>query len=347
MILWYYGGMAEQLNIKRAIFPKGEQSRFLFQSKEQFFGTWNALAEVSGISKRNLFDWRNERFSMSLFAVKQICKRRKIELPMNIIVKEAYWFLKRGAVGGGKAIVKKYGIVGGDQEHRKKKWREWWEREGKFKSSEITRALSFKKPKFSKDLAEFVGIMLGDGGINKYQFTITLNTLTDKKYSKFVQNLSKNLFEVPVGVCLNKKFLAERIIVSRVALMSFLVDTVGLEKGNKVKQQVDIPSWIKDDKGYYVACLRGLIDTDGCIILHKYFSKGKEYCYKKIGFTSRSHPLLRSVSEILMILGIKHRTMKNGWDIRIEARKDVEKYFQVVGTHNSKHLERYKIAQIK
>jgi hypothetical protein len=36
--------------------------------------------------------------------------------------------------------------------------------------------------------------------------------------------------------------------------------------------------------------------------------------------------------------------MKNGWDIRIEARKDVEKYFQMVGTHNPKHLKRYKVS---
>ncbi|MDD2766615.1 MAG: LAGLIDADG family homing endonuclease [Candidatus Moranbacteria bacterium] len=336
--------MAEQLNSKRVIFPKGKQKEFLLQSKEEFFGTWEKLAEVAGTSVRNLNDWRNEKISMSLFAVEQICKKRKREMPENIVIKDAYWYTKQGSSAGGKAVLKKYGIVGGDPEYRKTKWREWWEKEGHLNPSKITQALPFKRPTPSEDLAEFVGIMLGDGGISKHQFTITLNTLTDKKYSIFVQQLINNLFEVSFGVCLNKKFLAERIMVSRTALITYLIDELGLKQGNKVKQQVDIPLWVKKNQCYSIACLRGLIDTDGCIILHKYLSKGKRYCYKKIGFTSRSHPLLQSASEILLILGIKHRIMKNGWDIRIEARKDVEKYFQVVGTHNPKHLERYKMA---
>lgn len=336
--------MAEQLNSKRVIFPSGEQSKFLFQSKEEFFGTWENLAEISKTSVRNLSGWRNEKNSMSLFAVEQICKRRKIKMPRNIVIKDAYWYAKKGAVAGGRAIVKKYGVVGGNQEYRKKKWREWWEREGKFKPSKITQTLPFKKPKFSKDLAEFVGIMLGDGGISNHQFTVTLNTITDKNYSEFVQKLIKDLFEVSVGIYYNKQSLAERIVVSRTDLILYLIDAVGLEEGNKVRQQVDIPLWVKGNRHYSVACLRGLIDTDGCIILHQYLSKGKRYCYKKIGFTSRSYPLLKSASDILLILGIKHRIMKNGWDIRIEARKDVEKYFQVVGTHNPKHWNRYKMA---
>jgi len=334
--------MAEQLNSKRVIFPKGKQRKFLLQSKGEFFSTWRKLAEISEISVRNLSDWRKEKISMSLFAVKQICKKRKMEIPKNIIIRDAYWYLKKGAVAGGKAIVKKYGTVGGDPEYRKKKWREWWKREGKFKPSKITQALPFKKPKFSKDLAEFVGIILGDGGVNKHQVTVTLNSVTDKEYVGFVQTLIKTLFGIPVGFYSRDQSLAIRIVISRTAFVSYL-PTIGLKQGNKVRQQVDIPQWVKENRHYSVACLRGLIDTDGCIILHQYLSKGKRYCYRKIGFTSRSYPLLKSASDILLILGIKHRIMKNGWDIRIEARKDVEMYFQVVGTHNPKHEKRYKM----
>lgn len=335
--------MAEQLNSKRVIFPKGKQKEFLLQSKEDFFGTWEKLAEVAGTSERNLNDWRNEKISMSLFAVEQICKKREREIPENIVIKDAYWYTKQGSSAGGKAVLKKYGIVGGDPEQRKKKWREWWEREGHLNPSKITKALPFKKPIFSEDLAEFVGIMLGDGGMSDYQFTVTLHRITDKKYSLFVRRLIKKLFDVQVGEYCDKKFLADSLVVSRVGIVKYCED-LGLKKGSKVRQQVDIPSWVKKNQCYSIACLRGLIDTDGCIILHKYLSKGKRYCYKKIGFTSRSHPLLQSASGTLLILGIKHRIMKNGWDIRIEARKDVEKYFQIVGTHNPKHLERYKMA---
>lgn len=336
--------MAEQLKSKRVFFLAGKQAGFLLQSKNNLGCAWEEFAKICQTSVRNLSGWRCEKNSMTLSALAKICRKRKIALPDSIVVKDTYWYTKKGATIGGRAVMEKYGKIGGDEAYRKKKWQEWWEKEGKFHPSKITKPLPFKEPKFSEEMAEFVGIMLGDGGVSKYQFTVTLNTVTDKEYSQFVQNLIRSLFEVSPGVSSNKKFLAERIKVSRINLISYLIDTVGLKQGNKVKQQVDIPSWIKEKKQYSISCLRGLIDTDGCIILHQYLSRGKQYCYKKIGFTSRSYPLLQSVSTILLILGIKHRIMKNNWDIRIEAKEEVKKYFQVVGTHNPKHLKRYKMS---
>jgi intein/homing endonuclease len=279
-----------------------------------------------------------------MYTVERICQERCADIPKGISVKERYWYVSKGASAGGRAILEKYGSVGGDPEYRKKKWREWWEKEGKFHPSKITQPLSFKKPAFSKDLAEFVGIILGDGGISRNQITVSLNRVTDREYSIFVRKLIQKLFDIPMGLYVSKRSLVDRIVISRTALVSYLTDVLGLMNGNKVRQQVDVPEWVMRNQSYAISCVRGLIDTDGCIIIHRYLSKGKEYHYKKIGFTSRSHPLLRSVSVILSDLRIKHRMMKNGWDIRIEARKDVEKYFQMVGTHNPKHLKRYKVS---
>lgn len=336
--------MAEQLNYSRVFFSCGKQGEFLLSAKKDLNITWKSLADISGTSIRNLTDWKNEKYSMTLSAVERICRKRNVTIPTDIVIKDAYWYTSKGARAGGKAIVEKYGSVGGDPEHRKKKWQEWWEQEGKFKPSKITQALPFRKPVFSEELAEFVGIMLGDGGISKHQFTVTLNSVTDKEYLKFVEKLIRKLFDVSMGAYRDKRSLAKRIVVSRIGLVSYLTNVVGMKAGNKVKQQVDIPVWVKENRSYSIACLRGLIDTDGCIILHQYLSKGKRYQYKKVGFTSRSYPLIKSASETLLILGIKHRIMKNGWDIKIEAGKDVERYFQVVGTHNSKHEKRYKMA---
>lgn len=336
--------MAELLNNKRAFFPLGKQRAFLLQSKNDLHYTWEKLAALSKTSVRNLTGWKNENNSMSLLAIKRICKKRSIGIPKSIVIRDAYWYTKKGAQAGGRALVKKYGIVGGDQEYRKKKWREWWEKYGKFKPSKITQALPFKKPKFSEDLAEFVGIMLGDGGISERQLTVTLHRVTDKKYSLFVRRLIRKLFEIQPGEYCDRQFLANSIVISRTGLVKYCIEKLGLKKGNKIKQRVDIPHWIKEKKRYWIACLRGLIDTDGSIIIHRYFSKGKMYCYTKIGFTSRSRPLLLSVSAILLNIGIKHRIMKNGWDIRIEAKESVAKYFRLIGTHNPKHIKRHKMA---
>jgi len=337
--------MAEQLNSQRAFFPPGKQREFIVCSRQDLNITWGTFAATCSTSVRNLSDWRNEKNSMSLVAVKNICQKRKITIPAHVIIRDAYWYVTKGARAGGQALVAKYGIVGGDPEIRKQKWRKWWEKEGKFKISKITQPLPFNTPVFSSELAEFVGILLGDGGISEHQITITLNSVTDKEYLVFVQRLIKHLFKVPTGIYSDKQALAKRISISRTALVLYLTTIVGLKKGNKVQQQVDIPQWIKENPYYATACLRGLIDTDGCIILHQYRSKNKRYSYKKIGFTSRSYPLLSSASTILLNLGIKHRIMKNRWDIRIEAEEEVAKYFRLVGTSNPKHWKRYTIAR--
>lgn len=333
--------MAESLNSKRAFFPKGRQKEFLLLSKVDLGCTWKDFAEISRTSVHTLAYWRGEKNSMSLYAVDAICKKRKMKMPVGIIIKDPYWNVSNAGKAGGKALVDKYGAVGGDESYRKKKWGEWWDREGKSKTSGITTPRTFQKALPSKRLAEFVGIMLGDGGVSKYQFTVTLNSVTDKEYLAFVKKLVEDLFKIPVGVYINKKSSAWRIVVSRSSLISYLL-TLGLKEGNKVTQQVDIPQWIKSNRPHSMACLRGLIDTDGCIILHRYHSKGRVYRYKKIGYTSRSYPLICSVCDILSNLAIKHRITKNRYEVRIEAKEDVCKYFQLVGTHNPKHLNRYK-----
>lgn len=336
--------MAEQLKSKRVFFPAGKQAEFLLQSKNHLGCTWGDLAEICQTGVRNLNSWRNEHNSMTLSALKRICQKRKVMLPAEVILKDAYWYTTKGASVGGKAVVEKYGKVGGDETYRKKKWQEWWEREGKLNPSKITQSLPFKKPAFSEELAEFVGIILGDGGISDHQIMVTLNSVTDREYLGFVQKLIEKLFEIPVTFYSHKQSLARRAVVSRTALVEYLAGVVGLKKGNKVRQQVDIPRWVKENKRYSAACVRGLIDTDGCVIIHQYLSKGKKYCYKKISFTNRSYPLIQSVSGILSDRGIGHRIAKDKWDVRIEAKKDVEEYFRVVGTSNPKHWNRYKKA---
>ena len=334
--------MAELLNSKRVIFPKGQQRQFILQTKKELNITWEILAGIANTSVRNLMGWKNEKNSMSLLAVKNICGRRKCNIPKNIEVRNAYWYVIKGAKAGGEATYVKYRIIGGDQEVRKKKWREWWEQEGKFKQHSITQPASFRKPEFSEDLAEFVGIVLGDGATSERQIAITLHRVTDKEYLRFVRKLIRSLFRVPVGVYRMLHALADTVIISRTGLVRHCTENLGLKKGHKIRQQVDIPLWVKKNLHYSTACLRGLMDTDGCVIIHRYNSNGKIYTYKKMAFTSMSSPLLRSVGDILSQLDIKYRVTNNGYDVRIEATEQVKRYFEKVGTHNPKHLKRYR-----
>ncbi len=334
---------------KRTIFPSGKQQYFLSEAVRNLDLSWPSFADKIGVHKRTLNDWKREGYSMPFNVVEKISKLAKVQVPKGIKVKEPFWYAHKGAKKGGKmgarACFKKYGSYGGDPGYRKKKWYEWWEREGKYKSNIISAVKPIKKPDFSEELAEFVGIVLGDGSISNTQVSFTFHAKDDREYSDFVVGLSKKLFDVYVGNYHDKKANVIRLYISRVRLVKFCTEKLGLKKGHKIRQQVNIPDWIKDNKKYAIACVRGLIDTDGCIFSHRYQVKGKTYEYKKLTFVSALQPLLDSVFNIIQHNGLNPRLAEKGQqglvDLRLDSIVDMRKYFEVFGSHNPKHLKRY------
>ncbi len=326
----------------RVFFPKGAQREFI--NKVISYFSIKEISKLCNLSERTMRDWRREKFLMDLDALRKICKKTGIKFPSNVELRDDYWYVAHGSSAGGIAVLKKYGRIGGDPEYRKKRWYEWWEHEGRYKQHPIINAtLPIKEPRKSKDLAEFVGILLGDGGITKSQISISLNSKNEKEYSKFVKSLIKKLFNVYVGTCYDKKYSSLDLLISRSELVHFCIKKLGLTRGDKVKQQVDIPEWIKRNKSYLTACVRGLMDTEGCVFSHRYRVNGKLYSYKKLAFKNSSYPLIKSVYDFLRNIGLCHpRITKNFKEVRIESKEDVQKYFQLIDFHNPKNLKRYK-----
>lgn len=326
----------------RIKFPKGIQKDFIFSVKEAMSKSWKELAEIIGISRRTLNDWKNEKFTMSLEATNKLSELSGVKVPESCKIKERYWYTKKAGKAGGNAKYKKYGKVAINENKRKENWLKWWKDKGQFKTDNpIGKQKPIKEPHYSEKLAEFTGIILGDGSISKKQIIITLHKKDDREYGNFITNLIEKLFNVPVGTYNKENINAVNYIVSRKKLVEFCIDKLGLKTGNKVKQQVDIPKWIKENKKYSIACVRGLMDTDGCVFKHTYKSNGKEYSYKKISFTNYSKPLRESVHTILSDNKITSR-FSQGRDVRIDSKKDVHKYFQTFGSNNPKHLKKYK-----
>lgn len=197
-----------------------------------------------------------------------------------------------------------------------------------------------KRPPRSVELAKFIGIMLGDGSIrNKYQLTVSFNCKTDWEFAEYVARLIKRLFAVEHIISKKKDSLGADIVISSASVIDFLLKH-GLKAGNKIKNQVDIPSWIKSDMKFQKACLQGLVDTDGSLYCHKYKVNNKWYEYLKLDFTSCSKPLLRSVYAIFSNLGI--RVSLKGVHITVSAKAEVNKYLAIVGSSNIKFVDRWK-----
>jgi len=321
----------------RILFPKGEQRKFIESVLLKMSITESA--KLCKLSERTIRDWRREKFLMHRDALLKLCKAMSISLPENIIEKDDYWYSDLST--GGKVVMQKYGFIGGNPEYRKKKWREWWNKKGKFLNNPIFKRKFIRIPQKSAKLAEFIGIMLGDGGFTAYgaQIQITLNSRDDKEYIEFVSNLIYELFNKKPSTFPCKDAIASKISVASMDLTDYLVK-LGLKVGNKITLQVDIPDWIKKNRAYSIACIRGLVDTDGCIFKHTYKVNNKFYNYKKLAFVSYSQPLRKSVYDILKSLGLNPRLFSYR-DVRIDSQLDMEKYFSIIGSSNQKHLNRY------
>jgi len=325
---------------KRVIFRAGGQYQFLLKAKKNLKLSWFLFADEIRVNQRTLNDWKRERYSLPYDVFQKISKIAKSKIPHGIKIKEPFWYVRKGAKLGGIAVYKKYGKIGGDSEIRKQKWLEWWEKKGKYNPKKYFVTKKIIIPDKGAELSEFVGIMIGDGGITSRQIIVTLNRKTDKLYSIFVKNLIKKLFGVKASMNVRKEESVVNVTVSRMRLVSFC-KSIGLKIGNKLKQNLDIPTWIKKDKSFKVPCLRGLVDTDGCFFVERHKINKKKYCYPRLSFVSYSKRLRVSVFKILKELEFSPK-IRNDRSVQLENQKNIKKYFNLVGTHNPKHKERFK-----
>lgn len=329
------------LNGKRVIFENGDQRSFLEQVKYVSNLSWKSFAEKIGVHDRTLNGWKREDFLIPFSVFEKIIKTIKIKAPKNVRVVEQFWYTENGGKIGGKIVYEKHKRIGGDLNTRKQAWRKWWEETGKFNQNKHFVARKITIPRKCDDFAEFIGIMLGDGGMTERQITITLNCRDDKEYIDFVTSLIKRLFKLNPSVSIRKKDSTVRIIISRTNLVKFLVE-IGLKKGDKLKQGLDIPIWIKSKKSFKVMCIRGLMDTDGCIFNECHVVKGKRYCYPRLSLVSMSEELRNSSFTILKELGFSAK-IRNNRSVQLENRDDIKKYFDIIGSSNPKHIRRFKL----
>jgi DNA-binding transcriptional regulator WhiA len=197
-------------------------------------------------------------------------------------------------------------------------------------------------PKQSKLLAEFLGIMMGDGGINNlWQATITLNAVADAKYAQYIFSLCKKLFGIVPAVRKRKGNKALVISLASTSVVDFLVSQ-GLSRGNKIKNGLNIPDWIFKNKSYQKLCLRGLVDTDGCIYIHKHRVCGKLYQNIGLSFSSHSPELILFIIDTLEKFGIMAYITGRGTEVCIYQKDHIAKYLKIFGTSNDRIRSVYK-----
>ncbi|MDR3582721.1 MAG: LAGLIDADG family homing endonuclease [Candidatus Pacebacteria bacterium] len=201
----------------------------------------------------------------------------------------------------------------------------------KYRKSGCFTRKEFVTPPYSTELAEVIGIILGDGAISGYQIRISLDRHRDRKYADFIVDLmGKVLGEYPSY----REREADNTIALRISGVGLveILEKLGMQRGDKIAHQVSFPQWIRENLVYSTACVRGLFDTDGGL----YFHKKKKRTYLGWCFASFSDPLLLDVMSTLQKLDFNVK--KSGaHKLYMYSLESISRYFEVVGSHNPKN----------
>lgn len=179
----------------------------------------------------------------------------------------------------------------------------------------------------SPDLAEFFGVLLGDGHLTPTQVTVTLGKKDE--YISYTVALMSKLFGAKPKVTTSGRgdrtvYIGSTKIVRWLMLMGLVF--------NKVKAQVDVPSWIFSRNDFMRATIRGLFDTDGSVYKLRFGLQ--------LSFSNRSLPLLSSFRLMLSKLGY-HPSKVTVHSVYLTRKEELYKYFYEIGFGNEKHTKRF------
>lgn len=154
----------------------------------------------------------------------------------------------------------------------------------------------------NNQLAEMIGIILGDGNLyddgRKYLLRVTSNRIEEEEFRKYTKNIMTQIFKINPKSYSKKNQNATDLVIQNKIIVKSLIEK-GLIPGNKVKNQVSVPDWIKRKKEYTIACLRGIFDTDGSVYLR---NTQKSF---GLNFKNGSLPLVIDFKEMCESLGIE------------------------------------------
>ncbi|MFA5437394.1 MAG: LAGLIDADG family homing endonuclease [Candidatus Omnitrophota bacterium] len=185
--------------------------------------------------------------------------------------------------------------------------------------------LQYKRIPRNKDLAELIGIVLGDGNLNKHPRTENLRITCNSKdtgYAKHIQSVIKKVLRKSPSIRKRRKENAVSIDLYQCKISQRL----NLPCGDKIRNNVGIPRWILKKKKYAINCLKGLFETDGC------FHEDKNNYTRVIEFKNYCRKLREDVYDSLRGLGFNPQLGQNY--VRLAKKGEVYRFKEVLDFRN-------------
>ncbi len=195
----------------------------------------------------------------------------------------------------------------------------------------------------SPDMCEFIGAIIGDGNIystKKHSWVeMTGNPINDYDYftRRLVPIVSRELNYNP------RIFVHSRGLKFRICNKKFVdeLKELGMPTGRSKHATVKIPDKISADWDLTRCCIRGIVDTDGCVS----FDKRVAYVtpYPRIALHMRNAGLISQIHDILITKGFNPKceieTIANTY-LYLNGKEQVELYLKKIGFSNWNHLYR-------
>lgn len=187
------------------------------------------------------------------------------------------------------------------------KWRKRMRIEGKIIS---------KYPPLQKngDLAELIGVVLGDGSIHKYARTEGLRLTSNATNLGFVARYEKIIFSV-FG---KKPSVIKRHACEAIDLRLYqkhISRRLGVHAGARAKSFICVPSWIENDSNLVIRYLRGLYEAEGSYCVHE-----NTYTHKFL-FSNHNISMLDNVYKLLIKLGFHPHKSQN--QVQLSKKEEV------------------------
>lgn len=194
------------------------------------------------------------------------------------------------------------------------------------------------KLKYSDRLAELIGVLLGDGCIQKRCIIISFNKISDRDHiDRRVKKILKSLLKCNIFTSFKSYENTGEIRVYSRDFIKFLENKCDWKPGNKIKNQTTIPKWCFKNKKYLIHVIRGYFDTDG------YLAIQKNSPIVRIRFSNKCEMLIKDMSKALDILNIQHSKQidKIGVELRIFSKRRVLKFFKIIGSSNIRNIKNF------